>query len=534
VLTALLALNVQREVLDAFITMDEGLQHGIKNYSLKNGAIYDDFESTAAAAGGKAKIYYEKALEVQKFSSEIYEYIQECKAEIVETADKKASEAAVKRAEGKVEHVYVSEIKATDNMDVPGEIMILNGRGKELREKIEEFRHYCEGEIRERDTAVMHSIHRALETHDHKDKKSGEEHSWQSYNFEHLPLAGVVAIMSRIQLDVRNAESEMINYLKRQIDVGTVKFNKVGVEVVPNSKTVMQGNEYEAEIFIAATDTTKDPLIYVGVEGSRKEVEEEGKIFYTMEGEEGKDFYKVKIDSLSKKGVYKKMANATGKYRYEGYIEIQNTDGTRIQKPFEDSYIVSPKSLVVSPTAMNVFYIGVNNPVEISVPGVSSDKITAGISRGALTKIGPGKYNAKVTGGAGAIARITVTAEIDGERANMGSKEFRIKDIPTPVAMVAGKKGGGIQKEILQNQRYVVAAMEDFVFDLQVNVVKFTVSATVNSFLQEETVYGNMLNDKQKGIIRAVARGQRVYFQDIVAQTPAGKKDLPIVSFKLQ
>ena len=77
---------------------------------------------------------------------------------------------------------------------------------------------------------------------------------------------GFLAIMSSLQIDLRNAESEMINYLYAQISAGEVKFNELEAVVIPNSNYIIRGNPYKANIFLAARDTTQAPKIYV-VEG---------------------------------------------------------------------------------------------------------------------------------------------------------------------------------------------------------------------------------------------------------------------------
>ena len=64
--------------------------------------------------------------------------------------------------------------------------------------------------------------------------------------------------------------------------------------------------------------------------------------------------------------------------------------GTKMY-PFNGEYQVAKQSVVVSPTKMNVLYLlgdKVGNPVDISVPGVSKDKLSVYCDNGKILKKG--------------------------------------------------------------------------------------------------------------------------------------------------
>ena len=72
-----------------------------------------------------------------------------------------------------------------------------------------------------------------------------------------------------------------------------------------------------------------------------------------------------------------------GEKNYKGLIRFRGPDGNVGDYLFfTPEFTVAEPALVVSPTKMNVFYRGVPNPVEISVPGVSSDKLDVRITGG--------------------------------------------------------------------------------------------------------------------------------------------------------
>ena len=76
VLTAMLALNVSAEVLDAFGVVDEGLKKTSENYTEKNQVLYNDFNEQFIQNETKVKPWKDKSDEVHRRSDELFKYIQ--------------------------------------------------------------------------------------------------------------------------------------------------------------------------------------------------------------------------------------------------------------------------------------------------------------------------------------------------------------------------------------------------------------------------------------------------------------------------
>jgi hypothetical protein len=142
-------------------------------------------------------------------------------------------------------------------------------------------------------------------------------------------------------------------------------------------------------------------------------------------------------------GKLEQGGSGVGERKYGGIIRVKNPVGGYTFYPFEGGYQVAAKAVVVSPTKMNVLYIGVDNPMKISVPGVGQGDVSASAFQvaGTLTKNPDGTYSAKVT--AVGKCQINVSAKIDGKVQAMGAEEFRIKRIPDPVPTLGGKLFGG-------------------------------------------------------------------------------------------
>jgi hypothetical protein len=208
---------------------------------------------------------------VQERTQKVYDYIQDLKLKTLNQAERGKSAAI----EGKT--IHRDEIEATTDYDTPHNVMIgseLNDKSesRKLKNEIAALREFMLTVVTEKELPeqLKQSISKSLDTEPPvlgKGKKKDPEHStWEYHKFGHSPLMGFLAIMSSLQIDLRNAESEMINYLYAQISAGEVKFNELEAVVIPNSNYIIRGNPYKANIFLAARDTTQAPDIYV-VEG---------------------------------------------------------------------------------------------------------------------------------------------------------------------------------------------------------------------------------------------------------------------------
>jgi gliding motility-associated protein GldM len=374
VLTAMLALNVSKEAVEAFKKVDKGLTKTIQNYAAKNSIIYEAFDKAAAQNKAKAGPALERAMSVKQRADELFNYMQDLKVEIISTAEG-AETPALKGKE-----VIIEEVKKIDENNVPSEVLIganENGKANDLKALMSSFRDDMIDIIGGKNVSIEESLKSIFNTDDGLNK-SGEKERWENLTFQALPLVAVITILSKMQVDVRNAETDVITFLYEQIDARSFKFNKIIPTIKPASTYVMLGNEYQAEVFLSATDTTQSPVITVGdfttstnADGSKK-YEMVGNNYLTITPDEtGKGTFKVRPGSLGQKS-------------WGGLITIKAPDGTIQSYPFNEKYSVGESSVTVSPTAMNVLYAGIENPIDISVPSVGSDKVRVAMKGGIL------------------------------------------------------------------------------------------------------------------------------------------------------
>lgn len=492
VLTAMLALNVDKQVLDAFVMVNHNLLHTIENFTSKNQRVYNDFKAAAEENPQKAEKWNNKVLKVKSSADSLYHYINTLKVLLV------------KRADG--DDGDITNIVSKDNLNTSPELMLTKKHGTKLKIAIESYRNSLIALIDTSNTELIASIKKSLDTgnpitHD------GSTPTWESENFQGYPLIAVVTLMSKMQSDVRNAEADVINNLYAQIDASSFKFNKLQAQVVSKSDYVLQGNAYEAKVFLSAVDTTAVPVIIVG-----------NNTLPIVPGENA--------------GLYKTTAGGDGKVKWNGRINYRNPQGIIVSYPFEHEYEVARPSMTVSPTKMNVFYMGLDNPVSISVPGISTNNLSVSITNGSIQK-GPNGYFVRPEK-VGVNAVITVNAMIDGQPRLIGSTAFRVKRVPDPLAYVAGKIEGTISRSELLAQQGVLAKIPDFDFDMRFTVQSFVVSTSRGGFVVDKSTNGNRFTQEQTDLMRGLNPGNRLYIESIVVKGDDGTtRYLPSISFKI-
>jgi gliding motility-associated protein GldM len=213
-------------------------------------------------------------------------------------------------------------------------------------------------------------------------------------------------------------------------------------------------------------------------------------------------------------------AGAVGPQKYAGVIEVISPEGERIPYNFNGDYVVAPPSLTVAATKMNVFYIGVDNPVSISVPGIAEANLRPSISVGTLARDATGKaWVVRVPQGQQK-AVISVDAMYQGESRKMGSAEFRIRRVPSPVAEIAGQVEGTIDKSTLLAAGAIIPVMRDFEFELYFEVKSFRMTTIVGGDGISKRGTGNRFSEEMISLIQGARKGQKIFFENIQAEGP--------------
>jgi gliding motility-associated protein GldM len=535
VLTALLALNVSKEVLNSFFEVNKGIERTTINFNLKNAETYDAFDNAVANNPEKYQEVKEKAYLVKKIADEVVIYIQEMKYDLVSKVDNEkvylgtAIDILDKDGEPIEEKAQVDKkfneltlqqkslpvgwLSNKSNRDGSGDLFFpknLAGKNKRatiLKNKIEEYKGVLI-QAANNDESLLANINLVCDV---SNKGSGKKlQTWEEYNFVDMPSVGALTILSKVQSDLRNIEADLINYLKQDIDAKSLKFTSAEGIQIPKTNFVLRGDSFRAEIFITAKNENQNPDIYVG------EYDSLGVGEYEMKGE----YETLKV--VNGKGMFATRTRSEGNKKWGGLIAMKTETGTKFY-PFAGKYLVAAKTAVVSPTNMNVLYLEVDNPLKVSVPGYTAGEISAIINNGTVsaTKKTLGEWSARPS--KKGKANVMLFADVEGKRTKMGTVEFRVKEVPPPKAKVKfalnvnGKMV--IDKMKMVNAGGLGADLKDFDFKgVRYVITSYHLSGIYKGEQQHQDVKGPAFNTAMIGIIKNTKAGNTITISQIKAR----------------
>ena len=495
VYTALLAMNVSKDILDAFDTVNSGVQ--TTNITLSNqiNQKYAAFEEQYGLDKEKVGPYWEQAQALRQEATDFINYVEALKWDLVrkvECSKAQTSAEAVSMAlergllkstdtirnGRKMYDINTSQVKERDNYNKPTAYMMGNPEGNgvafELSEKIRRFRHEV---IKAMGPEHLHEVglitdsiygtKAYLEENGYTDgqmKKlplSGEyygakisyypgmtdpvQDSWEYHNFHHTVLVADVTLLNKIISEAETAELNAVTELMSEIHATDFTFDEIGAKVFAESGYLLSGQTYRAQAMVTAWKNSQ-LTARVKLDGGAEKV-------YTSDAQ----------------GVIPLEWNVgVGSHSYTGVIDMLDPSTNKMEEfPFQGSFVVAPPAVSVSATKMNVVYRGINNP--IAVGGGVGGEISASASSGTLTRTGNGTYNLLP----GAADEVTISVTSAGS--SLGSMKFRVKDLPKPQALIRNVVNGQVSKSALQAAGRVEAEMKDFDFDgVHYDVVGYT------------------------------------------------------------
>ncbi len=525
VLTALLALNVTKEVINAFVTINESVELSKENLENKNKKTYEAYSQAMSIDAAKYTEVNKRAQSIRVAADSIVAFIESTKKKLVRTAEKIDEGQAIPT---------LSEMDNKEDYDTPTHLMLgddnqgKGGVATTLKTKLESYKKLIISSAPDASRAEYDKrLNTLLNTSDPKKGEDGKR-TWEMMSFYHNPVVATVALLSKFETDVRNAESQVNEELFNSIGKFDFRPDKLAPKVIANSTVVTNGSNYEADVFLAATSSTLAPDVFVGAS-----YDEATK---TCKGCEGQP--------LPAEGGYSKFTQASsgeGERKWGGVIRVKKGDGSMDYYPFNASYVAQKPSSVVAAEKMNVLYIGVDNPMAISVPGVSSDKVKvspsgAGLALRPNPTAGQGHYMATVT--TVGTATIGVSAEIGGKVISMGSFPYRVKKVPDPVATIASLKGGPVNKNLIAAGT-LIPTLENFDFELFFKIIgfKMTIVGKGKDPLEFETT-SNQLSQQMRDQLARARPGDKIFFEYIKAKMATGAdqstRSLSPMSFTVQ
>ena len=544
VYTALLAMNVSKDILDAFDTVNTGVQETNITLMQQISQRYATFEEQYALDQEKVGPYWEEAQLLRDKSTEIINYIEAMKWDLVSKIEEKdyakALEDGLLKSQDTLQYsgrllynINTSKIKSRDNYNKPTAYMMGDpegpgngGRAYELSEKIREYRaeivrimgpeHIHElGLITDSIYGTKNYLLDAgySESSLKKLPLEGEyygakisyypgitdpvQDSWEYRNFHHTVLIADVTLLNKILSEVETAELNAVTHLAQAIHAEDFTFDEVGAKVFAESNYILSGQTYRAQAMVTAWQNTQTTAMV------------------SLDGGPAKEFM-----SDSQGVIHLDYNVGVGTHRYSGVIPMLNPKTNEIEDyPFENTFTVAPPAVSVSATKMNVVYAGIDNPIAIG--GGVGGEITATASGATLTKTGNGTYNLRVNGNP---AEVVVNVSSQGN--NIGNMKFRVKELPKPTAKIDNVGADGkVTKSALLAANCVRAEMKDFDFEgVHYDVVGYTVKYKTKAGTNREAkVNSATFSDEIKNVFNTANVGDMFVFTAIQVRGNDGK-----------
>ena len=353
VLTAMLALNVSVEVIDAFTTVNDGLENAYSSVDKKIEDYYSTFEQQYNKHPEKTAEYWDKAQDIRTKTDELVNFIERDiklalliqnngvteekllnpeKEEDAVILDREKADAKKNR---RVFHrVNFDNIKGKDKHDAVTAFMIEQGNAEVLRKKIEEYRQYVIETLKTSGIANFEN-HVGLNTDGQYYAANGESLTWEMKNFNQIIIPAAISIINEIVGEVQTIEYDAISELYKNIGASDFKFNTLEAKVFPKTTYVLKGQDFEADVFIVASDDTKE--------------------FNAKYAKGVKDFSRASDNAInevsSTQGVIKIKVptNTEGEQSIAGVVEMKNPLTGEVEPyPFNTSLLVS-RLLMVEP-----------------------------------------------------------------------------------------------------------------------------------------------------------------------------------------
>lgn len=509
VLTALLALNVSSEILNAFKTVNNSITTSNNIIDEKNAVTYKSFETKLndPQTAAKAAQWKPKADQAKKLSADMFAYLETLKTKLKQ-------ESGLEKKDG-------VETFIESNLDAATRLMDKQGEGKKLYDKLGGYKQQMiailnpdeftdpvvKAEITKAKADFLKSLPINLDVPKSQsgNNLSNDAQGWTTNYFHMTPTIAGLTILSKFQNDVKNSESQMVDYFHKKIGEVQVVYDKFQALAMANANYVMPGDEIEVTAGVGSFSAAAKPTI-------------------TINGQN----IPLGADGAA---LYKTTAQGAGEKSISVMIEFTKPDGTKERVPKTVKYTVGvPSGASVFLEKMNVLYVGVENPMTISGGSVGAEKVRVVFPGGDINSSGGGRYIAKPR--SPGLSEIQVVA--DGKTFKF---PMRLKSLPNPTGFVGGKKFGSVSAAEIKVQGGVIARLEDSDFEAPFRVVSYRIGAVggpIQTYVEAPNE-GNRWSGGAAAIIGRAGPGTNLYFDQIQVIGPDGKrKEISPMQFKLQ
>ena len=464
VLTALLAMNVSKEILNAFKIVNKTIDKSNTLIDTKNEKVLKVIEAERKNDPEKIEMLMNIANQVKSKSDNVSKFIDDQIVTLNKLSDK------------------------DDDIEPAAQIMIERKKGVELLNKLKNYKKDVEGLM------VNYPIEVPIDLSIPKTEHEENSRKWETAYFGGVPKVAALTILAKFKNDIKSSEAIAIDRLSKEATTEEHVFNAFEPIYSASSSYVLSGDKYEATIGLGAYSTNVTPEIYVN-----------GRQLPVKDG----------------KAVFEQTTSAAGSFKLKTVVKVPKRNGQFDEFAKDIEYTVGvPAGAAVMLDKMNVLYIGVDNPLTVS-SGSGDEKTVVTASGGGVTlnKVGPGKYIAKAT----TVGKANLKVAVQGATGAPKDFELRVKRIPDPVPTLGGKlKGGNAQVGTIKAQSGVIAVLDNFDFQARFTIKSFVMLLSSKGDLLKAETNGPSFNEQMMGFLSRARVKDVIIIDDITAVGPDG------------
>lgn len=442
VLTAILALNVSAEVINAFRTVNKSLRDSNDNIERGNATLFKSFADKMSRPETKdlATLWNDKAQKAKQYSDAMYKSIDDLIMQVKKEAGLRLDANGAPKINSQGNEDYKE-----DYLEAATRIFEKHDGGKDLYNNLVKYKADMLGIDSSISAAFSANfpVDMTIPKSNSGNSKTGDDiKDWTANYFHMTPAVAAITILSKFQNNIKNAENQIVTFCHSKIGEVVVHMDQAGVLVGQSSNYLMPNDELTITAGVGAYSSTASPTI--SINGSS-------------------------VPVTAGQGTYKTTVSGAGEHSVNITVNYKDEKGQIQTKTETVKYTVgTPGGSAVMLDKMNVFYIGVDNPVTIGSP-TGWDKTQVSISGAGATMTGSNDHRVvRVT----SVGECTINVTANGKSAPF---KFRVKRIPDPIIKVGASGGGKMQAAAFRAQQFVSAVLENFDFEAHYSVTGATI-----------------------------------------------------------
>ena len=538
VFIAMLALNIGKEVLATIGVINEDLENSISKYQSDSELIYNTFQDL-----GEDQPAWAEALpsinKLKSFSDQYSQYLTSVKEFLLETdKEKNKFERTVQNKTDNskpdvsmINYQIMDASVALDEKFFDGENYTQDGK-----EYVENFKNFQSDLLIVIDSLktlqifsdysaglddVKNDLQKRFEFTEYKLNSEGKELPYLDYEFKGFPLIASLSKITKTHNNLRYIENKILNTALGNIRVGGGGGGIDGlVPILSQDQQFFTGQKFGGKIILSQkSDLQVFESINLSLKGpgnSRRTLVEDVD-FYV---ESGQIVFKNRI---SRAGLY----TLQGTISKEGEQGIVEYDISEMIPPVTFTVIDEPKSATIEAIRMNVLYLGLSNPVNITIPGVNRSSLEPIYSTDSNVRLSSNVSSSDQAAGANfyakptseGIANIQVKGRLsNGQSLTSNKKLFRVKKAPKGVGSIFNDRryspGESVSQFNILEGLVTGLKPEDFDYDFNVEITKFSITVGNRQAL---TIDGNFIQGLAADYIKQSPAGTQITFSSVEA-----------------